>query len=274
MKAKMKELDQQIANTIRRYPTLFACRTSVLHQWFCVIGNGREWVNGRLVSREDERPLLSRAQTIEKQTEWLVKRAKENKKIFGNCPERRAVDAYNLRFEIDMVGRRYDLADHLALMSWPRPCPSRRDRDTDIAPEKIYPWYMGSHLSNVPDDVQPEYLAAAREMLLEIFQSQPWQYEWGFEMKQEEILAEHERSLQMADGIAQELARRFGPGKKPNSLAEYHLANKRREEMFKEFLRSLKVTSTGQSEPSMPNSSSDALQPEDECHSPIGGVRG
>jgi Asp-tRNA(Asn)/Glu-tRNA(Gln) amidotransferase C subunit len=52
----MKEFDRAIAYTIRRYPSLYESRSSVLHHWFCSIGNGMVWVEGKLLRGYVENP--------------------------------------------------------------------------------------------------------------------------------------------------------------------------------------------------------------------------
>ena len=65
-------VDKKIAAHIRAYPTLFGCRTKVLEQWFCVIGNGTEWVDGELQAE----PLCERTleENISFATQWIQER--------------------------------------------------------------------------------------------------------------------------------------------------------------------------------------------------------
>jgi hypothetical protein len=228
-------INQQIADNIRRYPTLHSCRTSVLHHWFCVIGSGYEWANGRLIELNPERPLRSREEAIQAATKSMTERLSSE----DWPPESLARQHYALRYEREMVARRWDMAEELALVSWGQPRPNGFTSYTDIVPEKISELSKYCFLAEIPDNVDPEYLEAAREMIQEIFRSQPWQSSRDGFRVDEEALAQHESNLEFADGIAQELAQRFGPGTKPNSLAEYRVSLERRDQFLRDLLARL-----------------------------------
>ena len=230
-------ITQQIADKIRRYPTLFSCRTSVLHPWFCVIGSGYEWANGRLIELNPERPFRSLEEAIHEATESMTARLSWE----DWPPESLARQHYALRYEKEMIARRWDMAEELALVSWGQPRPNGFTSYTDIVPEKISELSKYCLLAEIPDNVDPEYLEAAREMIQEIFQSQPWQSSRDGFRVDEEALAQHESNLEFADGIAQELAQRFGPGTKPNSLAEYRVSLERRAQFGRDLVAKLRA---------------------------------
>ncbi len=229
-------INQQIADSIRRYPTLHSCRTSVLHHWFCVSGSGYGWDSGRLITLYAEPPLPSREETIQAETKSMI----ENLSMGVWPPDSLALRHYELRFEQEMVARRWDMAEELALVSWGEPRLNGFTRYTDIVPGKINPLCKFSCLAKIPNDVDPEYLEAAREMIQEIFRSQPWQSSRDGFRVDEKALAQHESNLEFADGIAQELAQRFGPGTKPNSLAEYRISLERRDQFGRDLVAKLR----------------------------------
>ena len=155
---------QQIADTIRRYPTLYNCRTSVLEHMLCSIGGGYQWINGGLID-----PHLK--ETCEKSgddSDYLAK-------FFHKMPE-----DMRIRFELEekfhkfIIQFRIDNADSLAKLSWvDRPdnklesmSANLRGGTIDLNDRRaIYP--MDSRYSNlclVPDDVKPDWLTAVREM--------------------------------------------------------------------------------------------------------------
>jgi hypothetical protein len=63
-------------------------------------------------------------------------------------------------------------------------------------------------MNEVPDDVDQEYLAVVREMIIAVFNSQP---NWpGISCYDEEHNAKvHASNIRVADGVLQDLARRF-----------------------------------------------------------------
>lgn len=193
-------VDQRIAESIRAYPTLFGCRTKVLEYWFCVSGNGTEWVDGELQGE----PL--REETLEEKirfsTEWIQARV-DDPHTQGNA-ELQARWRMMLLETSNQIRFRVENADTLALVPWGTLRDSPRGR--------IYPMCEYSRMACVPDDVKPEWLDAVREMILEVF---------GHEPKPEHA-EEHQRNLAFADQTLQSLAQRFSAGKYPTSLGEWH----------------------------------------------------
>ena len=211
-------LNDAIARDIRRWPTLYACRTDVLHQWFCVNGNGMDWVNGRLVGYDSTKRMPSLKSRIADATEGL-------RTIQLSCVDDAAQAAkYRvlIRKEEDRVKQAHVLADDLARVSWDHGV----FPDPNFAPARIYPLCEYARMNRVPDDVDPEYLAAVREMILEVFRSDPSRSLTPSGATAEQQAAAHQANIQFADRVLQDLARRFGTGSMISSHAQYQ-ANRR-----------------------------------------------
>ncbi len=195
----MSLINKRIADSIRRYPTLYRCRTDVLEQWFCVIGNGMEWQDGQLVS------ILN--------TKWMRERLEED----ANEMDASTLARYRVMIQQESTRIRFTVenASDLALVEWSHNTPTRI-KDSFSA-KSIYPLCSYSRMSQVPDDVDPEYLAAVREMIFVVFRSEPSQY--GFDP--ETNAKQHEANIQFASQTLAHLAQRFGDGGRPASYESW-----------------------------------------------------
>jgi hypothetical protein len=198
---------QEIADSIRAYPSLYACRTDVLHQWFCVNGNGMEWQGGRLVTGYHERP-RTLDEIIAEGTGWMRERL-EDPIMSGTSHEsqfRARMRALIAKTEMELRFR-YENADDLALVPWDGTIRRSPGLESDFAPRPIYPLCEYACMNTVPDDVDPEYLAAVREMICEVFDAP------GTSMPHDAGPEDHERALEanraFADVVLQDLAQRF-----------------------------------------------------------------
>lgn len=219
----MPTLNETIADSIRAYPTLYNCRTDVLHQFFCVNGNGMDWENGELVDpyRRSEPP-----RSLNQRIEEIRKRVEENEflRSLGNKPElsefkqsylvKLRVDAAREEMEIRFL---YENADDLALTVWDTSPLSSRDW---LKPKAIYPLCQYSCMNEVPDDVKPEWLAAVREMILAVFEapaSKP-----NHRQTAEQCAQEQSNNINFADNVLQSLNKRFGNEKNlPTAYQEF-----------------------------------------------------
>lgn len=206
-------LNQAITRDIRRWPTLYACRTDVLHQWFCVNGNGMEWVNGRLVGYDSTKRMPSLKRIIADATEPL----RHNQKIFQDDPEQAAKYRVLIRMEEDLIRTRYQMAEDLALITWDQGCTA----GSEFPSRRIYPLCEYARMNRVPDDVDPEYLAAVREMILVVFRSDPSNTMTSYDATPEQQTTAHQANIQFADRVLQDLALRFGDGGKVSSYAQF-----------------------------------------------------
>jgi len=194
-------INKAIADAIRAYPTLYQCRTDVLHQWFCVIGNGMSWKNGRLVNNYLENP-RSLQEIIEFKTEFLRNSESVNETVDAETRAKIAKIASELTYT-------YDNADDLALVSW---C-------SDFPADSIYPLCEYSKMNTVPDDVDPEYLAAVREMIFAVFESKDIVGSFRRAPEQNEIAMKKIRDF--ASNVLSSLATRFGDAGMPTSYEEW-----------------------------------------------------
>lgn len=210
-------VDQRIAQSICAYPTLFGCRTKVLEFWFCVIGNGTEWVDGELQGEPFREETLE--EKIQFSTSWIQDRMDDPHT--KNTADLQARWRMMLLETSNQIRFRVENAHTLALVPWGVLRDSPRGR--------IYPMCSYSRMAQVPSNVKPEWLAAVREMILEVFAYEP-------ELEDTE---EHERNLVFADQILQSLAKRFGAGNCPSSLQEW---KDRREATWQELKQMLQNT--------------------------------
>jgi hypothetical protein len=212
----LMNLNQMIAGNIRRWPTLYACRTDVLHHWFCVNGNGMSWEDGRLVAYDHNKRAPSLKRIIADATEPL----RHNQKIFQDDPEQPEQAAQYrvlIRMEEDLIRTRYQMADDLALITWNQ----GYSAGSEFPARRIYPLCEYARMNCVPDDVDAEYLAAVREMILVVFRSDPSNTMTPCDATAEQRATAHQANIQFADQVLQDLARRFGNGGKVSSYAQF-----------------------------------------------------
>jgi hypothetical protein len=209
----LMSLNDAIARNIRRWPTLYACRTDVLHQWFCVNGNGMSWEEGRLVAYDHNKRVPSLKSMIADATEPL----RHNQKIFQDDPEQAAKYRVLIRMEQDLIRTRYQMADDLALITWDQ----GYSAGSEFPSRRIYPLCEYARMNCVPDDVDAEYLAAVREMILVVFRSDPSNTMCPHDATAEQQAAAHQANIEFADKVLQDLARRFGDGGKVSSYAQF-----------------------------------------------------
>lgn len=231
-------INQDIARAIRRWPTLYRCRTDVLHQWFCVNGNGMDWIDGRLSSRSwsGDEPMPSVEEQIADSTDWMRKRLDE---AVGD-PVAAAKYRIMIKREAKRIAFNMENAEDLALVPWSmiyRPSA----KDGFLPPAAIYPLCQYACMNEVPDDVDPEYLAAVREMIFVVFNSRANQP--GISCYDEEHnLKVHGENIRFADQVLQDLARRFGDGGMSTSHAGWLESRKKINASISEMLRSLDQT--------------------------------
>lgn len=206
-------LNDAIARNIRRWPTLYACRTDVLHQWFCVNGNGMSWEEGRLVAYDHNKRAPSLKRMIADATEPL----RHNQQIFQDDPEQAAKYRVLIRMEQDLIRTRYQMADDLAQITWDQ----GYSAGSEFPSRRIYPLCEYARMNCVPDDVDAEYLAAVREMILVVFRSDPSNTMCPHDATAEQRAAAHQANIEFADKVLQDLARRFGDGGKVSSYAQF-----------------------------------------------------
>lgn len=210
-------INKAIADSIRAYPTLYRCRTDVLEHWFCTIGNGMMWEDGKLVHSYSEEP-RTLEQIIKEDTAYQVQDL--------STPRRRVALAKNIAYLTTI----YNNADDLAQLPWDSSDRVAMSNSPDSLPPKaIYPLCEYSRMCSVPDDVDPEYLAAVREMIFAVFDSNKVSCAARTSSEQHKALVE--KNCEFADKILQQLARRFGDGGVASSYEEWQ--NRRNTAMTK-----------------------------------------
>lgn len=208
----MSTLNKMIADSIRRYPGLYRCRTDVLHQLFCVNGNGMVWENGILQANYDKQSLPTIEQHIAFYTDWMHRRLAEAEE--ANSPYDQA--RYRAMINREAANIRYTVenADDLALIPWSTTYDA--NRQDGFNPKSIYPLCIYACMNEVPDDVAAEWLSAVREMIFHVFLSQPNQPPVR-RHTMEQAQKQHEHNINFADQVLQNLAKRFGDGGDPAS---------------------------------------------------------
>jgi len=207
------EVHEHVALCIRQYPTLYRCRTFVLHHIFCVNGNGYSWENGR--------PWCVTAPPIYKTANAMIKdKKKMREQLLGG---QRSLDSVNsLRFlvseayEESILRFRFDNSYNLALIPWVYKDLMSDFFDSSRSPnlysEHLYPMSPGyTMLDNIPNDVKPAWLSAAREMIVEIL-SAPKSAHSMLSYSKEQNEKVYRTNIRLAKKVSKDLNLRFGKG--------------------------------------------------------------
>jgi hypothetical protein len=171
----MSIVDDFVAKNIRAYPTLFSCRTSVLHQTLCVIGNGLAWNNNGTIEcdyEEDRNIFYDEEQHATNISDRLKKIFVENldeMSDFIKKSENR--ERINVKYHNLLMQFRRDNAELLAQETWEKTSEKyllKENYPKDA--ENIYPLSeQHSMLCTVPDNIHPDWLDAVFEMIFMVF---------------------------------------------------------------------------------------------------------
>jgi hypothetical protein len=158
----MNNFDRAIAEAICRYPGLYESRASVLHHWFCVIGNGMDWIDGKL---QNVYPEAFR----EPEEVKNIDLSKDSWEIAGDIKHN-----LSLAKQAMIKGN----ADLIALLPW----------ELSTRLRWIYPMDKKySKLACFPDNIHPEYLQGIVEMIEIIFSTDCNQgYNWAERSKSQD----------------------------------------------------------------------------------------
>jgi len=203
-------LNDSIAKSIHDWPTLYACRTDVLHQYFCVNGNGMEWKNGVLVDGYGSSTKAERDLMIENEDEKVAE-LHERSSVAGLSGDNLVKVSWEIateeaRIRVDVRRRNMETtfrvknAKLLALIPWKDDDKHPACDVNHCAPKTIYPLCQYACMNEVPDDIQPDWLAGVREMIFWVFCSKP----------DADQPAQQAANIAFADGVLRTLHTRFG----------------------------------------------------------------
>lgn len=138
----MGDVEDQVADILRKWPCSYKNRTQALHQILVVLGNGRDWYDGRPLDRVED--------------------------------PRTCVEAVHEKFlwDKDMVERMVEAGLDVPKEYTSPECPSedRRGRAEELAlvpgplNRRVYQASSGALLLTLPDDITDEWRAAAVEI--------------------------------------------------------------------------------------------------------------
>lgn len=223
------EVHEHIALSIRQYPTLYNCRTDVLEHMCCVLGNGYDWKDGRLVTDPYKKVYKSANQMIKEHRISFNEAMPASFKDIPKSPMSLAKDVLKetiLRFK-------FDNAHILALVNW--------DTDDSIGTffkndmnyiyfktgHRIYPMHKEySTMLAIPDDARPEWVNACREMCIQIFKvDESAHYSNAYSDKDNN--RNYKNNIHIADLALKNMATKFGKSSEfDNSYKEFLENNK------------------------------------------------
>jgi len=207
------EVHDHVALCIRQYPTLYKCRTFVLHHIFCVNGNGYRWENGRPWS-ETASPIYKTANAMIKDKRKMRDQRLGDQRLLDivSSPRFLISEAY----EESILRFRFDNSYNLALIPWVHKDSMfdffESSRNPDLYSGHFYPMSPGYNmLDNIPNNVKPAWLAAAREMIMEIL-SAPKSAHSMLSYSAEQNEKVYRTNIRLAKKVSKDLNLRFGKG--------------------------------------------------------------
>ena len=180
----MASVEQTVRNDLLLWPSILVNRFNVLHHLFCVIGNGFEWKDGELVesglkeskefSIEDGiKKIIDDGLSINELTAYIYLGmcSNDNEKIpsiileklqnVANTERERIINKIN-----DMVALTFRIDERQADMSYPsyERYPYHTVELYKESKVEFYPICEYSRICNLPDNIKPDWLIAARDM--------------------------------------------------------------------------------------------------------------
>ena len=149
-----------VRENLLNYPLLFKNALDVYDQLFCVIGNGYKWKDGELVSTSLNKVVKTKAGAVFYQIKNLITDRMQWKalRLVGPVNATRAI----MRRWRMSVSRILDIDKNIADFSI-------KD-DEEMAKHfkdyrfSFYPLFSSSQICNLPDDIKPDWLDAAKRM--------------------------------------------------------------------------------------------------------------
>lgn len=132
-------LDGQIWESLWCYPMLYPNGGHVLHYMYCVIGNGYEWGNGKLLKQYRDTEDREDVYENESEAEKSVSTYEDLKVMF-------TIDRLSRNWDIDFVRNNTEILVQDRFREW----------------TYLYPVCEYSSLANVPDDAAKDFVAGAR----------------------------------------------------------------------------------------------------------------
>jgi len=208
----MPTLLESVTRSIYNWPTLYACRTDVLHQYFCVIGNGMVWQDGMMIdsygdSTDHERAIMLKDE--DEEIANLVETLTRAGKLLVEDDFRiKCIARVNARRHNAEVIFRQANADLLAHLGWHFDTNGILTGDQIYNPARsIYPLSAFSAMAKVPDDVQPDWLAGVREMIIAVFQAPLTK---SPRLTHSQAIEQQNRNVAFAAEVLDSLHQRFG----------------------------------------------------------------
>ncbi len=230
----MPSVHDSVVQAIRTYPSLYRCRTDVLHHFFCVNGNGMEWVSGELISSYEE-PVRTLDDILHDERAAVAERMDFLRGFEIDADRNKQVEARaraKVLYENTVLRYRFENADDLAHVQWD----AIPIGETLAHPKPIYPLCDYARMNAVPDDVKPDWLAAVREMIFVVFRApaRTPDHRMTAQMCETERLS----NIAFASKVMGDLATRFGnPDYMPTSYEEWQ---KFQQECFEPVLKALR----------------------------------
>ena len=180
----MASVEQTVRNDLLLWPSIHVNRFSVLHHLFCVIGNGFEWKDGELVETGLKE---SKDVSIEEAIKRIIDDELSIKDILSymflgmlsNDKEKASPFIEETKLNIlegerkriisdinDLISLTFRIDERQADMSFPsyKKYPYHMVELYKSGYVKFYPICEYSRICNLPDDIKPDWLIAARDM--------------------------------------------------------------------------------------------------------------
>lgn len=162
------EFQKYLRKCLLCYPTIYTNALEVYNHLFCVIGNGYDWVDGELIStgsrcekydgyitvKDAVLGFLEEELVVDWQNDISVTR--DFAKLYTSPEEIAKYVARHNKSVIEDVKKIFNVDERINDFSIPK---------TIVGEFKFYPLSTYSAICNIPDDIKPDWLNAAKKMI-------------------------------------------------------------------------------------------------------------
>lgn len=152
-KNKSISLEEFIVLNIAAFPSIFYDRKDVLHHMYCVIGCGFKWKNGRLIDGDYYE--VNKQRILEEYRNGSLNLEHEIHRSLRLYDDKVAAQQARIR---GLLGKTRDKRKMRDLLE-------NRKESSILTRRIVYPYSILANVANIPDDVRPDFLQGAIEIL-------------------------------------------------------------------------------------------------------------
>ena len=161
--------EETIQECYDKFPSLFVSRWQVLNQFFCVIGNGYEWINGELVAMkygdEEEDPnyypeLDENGRAHQPKKRLFIELEKWYAEIYKNAGIEMPVYSPHIKEMLESKGIKIETTSDRIIADVAKHINDASDENIDLYPLSEY-----SAIFNIPENIKSDWMEGIKEIV-------------------------------------------------------------------------------------------------------------